>query len=737
MFARPNHWRPPQRPPMGAMDTTAALPPLPILCDREQLALLAEAGAAFSEELEPSVIFDRLADLTVPTLSDLCTVVAMDSEAVLTPMAASYSDSSLSDLLRATERRFPPRLDHHPFFARAIILGTPIIIAHVSQDDLTAMAYTPEHRELLDRFAPRSMLIAPLLARGRTLGVLTLAMGPSGRSYSRADLALAGDLAHRAALALDNARLYAAVRDANVDLEERIAERTTALRRSEERYRIVAETARDAIITADQGGVISFANPAAETVFGYTPPELVGQPLDMIIPPDRQAPPQIHASSDADWAPASPTPPSLRTGLHKRGHLIPLEISQSSAAEHGQCSSTYVIRDVSERQQLEEQLRQALKMEAIGRLAGGVAHDFNNVLTAISGYGELIAADLAAGIQPQPTDVEQILSAARRAARLTQQLLAFSRKQVLQPKVLSLNGVISEIEPMLRRLIGEDVLLKTDLDPEPGLIEVDPGQIQQVLLNLAVNARDAMPSGGTLTLGSSRLPDHEPPQVALVVRDTGTGMDEVTQQHIFEPFYTTKERGKGTGLGLSTVYGIVTQSGGTIAVESSPGCGSTFTIRLPEVQQRQPAAEAPRPPEAHVGGETLLLVEDDAAVRELLAATLRQIGYTVLAAEDGQAALERYTSWEGPLDMLVTDVIMPGLSGPDLARQLRRHHAGLLVLFISGYTDDSIGVHGLLGPGIAFLQKPFGVDDLAHKVRGILDSPAPHVEPGAGTPGPA
>lgn len=383
---------------------------------------------------------------------------------------------------------------------------------------------------------------------------------------------------------------------------------------------------------------------------------------------------------------------------------------------------------------LEAQLQLSQRLEAVGRLAGGIAHDFNNILTAIGGYTDLLLTDLAEN-DPRRHDVEEIYQASQRAASLTQQLLAFSRRQVLQPKVINLNTLVPGIEKMLRRLIGEDILFATVLHPRVGNVRADPGQIEQVIVNLAVNARDAMPSGGRLTietrsveLDDSYATEHPGVMpgryVMLAVSDTGVGMDEETRARIFEPFFTTKVRGKGTGLGLATVYGIVQQTGGHIWPESERGRGTTMRIYLPRVDE--PADQIERPgdtaPELVRGNQTILLVEDEAPVRAVTRELLARSGYTVLEAADGTAALALIDGGNaGPhVDLLLTDVIMPGMSGRELARQMQSRQPDLRVLYMSGYTDDAVIRHGMLEPGLAYLEKPFRPPLLLRKVREAL-----------------
>jgi signal transduction histidine kinase len=388
----------------------------------------------------------------------------------------------------------------------------------------------------------------------------------------------------------------------------------------------------------------------------------------------------------------------------------------------------------TERKKLEEQLRQAQKMEAIGQLTGGIAHDFNNMLTVILGYSELMLQRLKAD-DPLRSEVEQVKEAGVRASMLTRQLLAFGRKQVLQPRVLDLNAVLTNMDQMLQRLIGEDIHLVTM--PAPGLrrVRADPGQIEQVIVNLAVNARDAMPQGGKLTIETANVEldnayarEHVSVRpgsfVMLAVSDTGCGMDRETQARIFEPFFTTKEPGKGTGLGLSTVYGIVKQSDGNIWVYSEPGRGTTFKIYLPRVEGAVEAVEPGLAPTRAVrGSETVLLVEDENAVRALIRSTLQANGYTVLEAHHGKHAIQIYEQHKGPIHLLVTDVVMPEMSGRELAEHLKTSRPNMKVLFMSGYTDKAIVNHGELDPDTAFLQKPFTPDALARMVREVLDSP--------------
>ncbi|HKW97250.1 MAG TPA: PAS domain S-box protein [Bryobacteraceae bacterium] len=392
--------------------------------------------------------------------------------------------------------------------------------------------------------------------------------------------------------------------------------------------------------------------------------------------------------------------------------------------------------DITERRQLEEQLRQSQKMEAVGRLAGGVAHDFNNLLTVISGYGHMVRRGLASDHALQSC-IEEVLKAASRAASLTNQLLAFSRRQVIQPTVLDLNALVANMDRMLRRVIGEHIELETVLSPGLGSVKADAGQMEQVIMNLAVNARDAMSKGGKLSIRTANV-DVKPTSrlradvrpgayVRLTIADTGKGMDTEMMVHLFEPFYTSKATGKGTGLGLSTVYGIVKQSGGEIVVESEPGLGAKFTIYLPRItESTEPARKNEAQAGARSGTETVLLVEDEVGVRQLVREMLHRLGYKTLEAASGPEAVKIFETRAPSIDLLLTDVIMPQMSGRELAERLKAVKPALKVLYMSGYTDDMLAHHGVLESNVFLLPKPFAPDALAKRLREVLDAPATH-----------
>jgi PAS domain S-box-containing protein len=506
----------------------------------------------------------------------------------------------------------------------------------------------------------------------------------------------------------------------------------TAKRRNDELLRSVLDHTLDGIIGIDEQGIISMINRAGETIFGRSEAEVIGNNVRMLMPTP------YHAEHDSYLT------NYLRTGeakiigigrevrgLRKDGSIFPIDLAVTEFRLDNQRFFVGIVRDISERKTLETQLRQSQKMEAFGQLAGGVAHDFNNLLTVISGYSDILLTTLP------PDDVnremiDEIRRAGDRATSLTRQLLAFTRQQVLEPRIVDLNEILKDTESMLRRLIGEDVQFASVLREDISSVTVDPGQMEQVLLNLAVNARDAMPRGGKLTIETNEVdlldeyvrqhPDARAGRfVMLAISDTGSGMTAEVKSRIFEPFFTTKG-GKGTGLGLAVVQGVVKQSGGAIEVYSEAGVGTTFKIYLPASSGERSMPVEPLLQRSPRGRETILLVEDEEGVRQLAVVALQRFGYQVLTAPSGKAALQFMAAHHDEVHLLVTDVVMPGMSGRQLAETLQETHSGLKVLFLSGYTDDAVVRHGVLQANVAFLQKPFTPASLARKVREVLDN---------------
>jgi PAS domain S-box-containing protein len=500
------------------------------------------------------------------------------------------------------------------------------------------------------------------------------------------------------------------------------------LRASERRYATTLSSIADAVIASDAAGRVTFLNRAAETLTGWPQAEAMGRSLAEVCQVINE---QDRSRIEAPDA-GGPERSALLLGRDGREHLI-----DSRAApiqdDDGRCTGVVLIfRDITEKRRLEAQLRQAQRMEGIGRLAGGIAHDFNNLLTIINGYCNLILEGMDAD-HAWHGFLTEVHKAGERAASLTQQLLAFSRKQMLQPKVVDLNVIVANLEKMLGRLIGEHILLSTRLQPNPTRVWADPGQIEQVILNLVVNARDAMPQGGELILQTANTfvaseaeapsPDMPPgPYHLLTVRDTGCGMDAAMRARLFEPFFTTKELGKGTGMGLATVYGIVKQSDGFIQVDSEVGRGSTFTIWLPAVSEAPPEeVRLPHASRLPRGSETVLLAEDDEAVRLLVRQVLDLCGYTVLEARHGVEALQMSQQYVGDIHLLATDVRMPHMGGHELAEHLRYQRPGLRVLFLSGYSDNPHLRQDVRDGTADHLQKPFAPAVLAARVRELLD----------------
>jgi PAS domain S-box-containing protein len=598
-------------------------------------------------------------------------------------------------------------------------------------DYLRDSAISDDYHDRIRRLGIQAQMAVPVLIDGRVEGLLYVD-NRSPRAFTDQHESVLVRLAAHAAIAIRNAQILEAEQLARGTAERLVR----ALRESQDRFQFVARATNDAVWDWDLVSDALWWNEGVSTLFGYTP-EQVGPDVawwyESIHPDDRErVKSDIHAAIQRgaeSWSAEY----RYRRADGSYAHVF----DRGYVLHDGDGRPTRMIgamMDITQRRQLEDELRQAQKMEAVGRLAGGVAHDFNNLLTIITGRSHLVLGRLKAD-DPVRRSVEVIQKTADRAAALTSQLLAFSRKQVLQRKVLDLNATVAEVSTMLERLIGEDVDLLLTLGPGAGQVNADRAQLDQALMNLAVNARDAMPEGGTLGLETDHVrleaappdrPDALPPGLYAVIRvmDTGTGMDAATQARIFEPFFTTKEPGKGTGLGLSMVHGIVRQHGGAIHVRSVVGGGTTFEIYLPQVEtpaETVGADEAGAPPAT--GHETILLVEDEDDVRALAREVLERQGYTVLEASDGAQAIQVYEKERERIDLILTDVVMPHMSGREMVDRVWANRPDMRVLYMSGYTGDAIVRHGVLDASALLLGKPFTPVALIAKVREVLDRP--------------
>jgi two-component system cell cycle sensor histidine kinase/response regulator CckA len=651
-----------------------------------RLSLLARAGEILGAGQRGDETLRRVAELLVPGLATWC---AIDLAADGGPPAR----------VAAVPAPFPlaPDVPHGPGIVMRT--GEPELVRAISDDMLFVAARGDRARlEELRALGLRSVLSVPLSAEDGPLGAITLLS--ADREYGPLELELAAELARRTAVVV-------------------------AARRTTERYQMLFESSPLPMWVYD-AGTLAFldVNDAAIRSYGYSREEFLGMTIRDIRPPEDV--PEMLRDVAARGGPGDPTPKIWRH-VRKDGTLIDVEVTAGRIELEGRRAALVVAHDVSDRKRLERRLAEAEKMEAVGRLAGGVAHDFNNLLTVIGGYAEILLQRTAGR---DHRDLEEIARAAGQAAELTRHLLAFSRRQVLHPRVLDVNRIVADMETLLHRIIGDDVSVGVRLAPDLAPVEADRAQIERVIVNLAANARDAMPGGGALTVETanvdldeqqvSRHGEGRPgPHVLLAVSDTGHGMDEAVRKHLFEPFFTTKAG--GTGLGLSTVFGVVKQSGGGIYVYSEPGRGTTFKIYLPAAVPEQPGPGAGQAePAAGRGSETIMVVEDDAGVRDLVRLMLEANGYEVLTVEDADEAARLCAERPG-VDLLLTDVVMPDVSGRALAERLGEIAPDMRILFMSGYADEAVHRHGVLGKAAAFLEKPFTELTLTRKVREVLD----------------
>ena len=653
-----------------------------------RVTLLARAGDILSSGMARDARLERLAKLLVPALASWCAIDLVDEGGALTRQIAEPGDFP-----------FDPDAPH----ASAIVVrtGEPELLQRVTDDVLFAAARGDAERLAeLKSLALTSMLTVPLTAPEGVLGAITLLS--TIRSYGRDELELASELARRAAAAIETERVAA-------------------------RYRMLFEASPLPMWVYEADSLRFLAvNDAAIRKYGWTRQEFLAMTIKDIRPPE-DVPALLGSVTGGDGF-GSFRPGTWRHQT-KDGRLLDVEITAGRIEFDGRRAALVLAHDVSEKVALQRRLSEAEKMEAVGRLAGGVAHDFNNLLTVIGGYAEIL---LRRGGEHE--ELQEIARAARQASALTRQLLAFSRRQVLHPRVIDLNQIVAGMEGMLQRIIGDDVSVAVKLGDGLAPVEADRAQVERVILNLAANARDAMPDGGALTIETANV-ELEPAQVAqhgegapgphvlLAVSDSGIGMDEEVRRHLFEPFYTTKPAGQGTGLGLATVFGVVKQSGGGIYVYSEPGRGSTFKIYLP-VSAGSRADSEPDGGDARArrGSETIMVVEDDAGVRELVRLMLEANGYEVLAVEDAAEATSVCSRDPSRVDLLLTDVVMPGVNGGALAERLGEISPSMRVLFMSGYPDEAVHRHGQITDNAAFLEKPFTERSLAHKVREVLDA---------------
>jgi PAS domain S-box-containing protein len=676
---------------------------------RRHVTLLARASKALSTAIDDyEANMASLVDVVVPDFADWCAVDVVGERGRRYRVAIRHlyewgihQSAELSD-------RFA---DLEDLLERAVRSGR------------TQEVQAPQASEAGDGATPGvSCLIAPIRVRGRTLALITFAVDPGRAGFQPSDISAAEEVADRTAIVAERVLLY---------LE---------LRAREARWRALVEATPAGIVELDLEGRVLVSNRFAARLFGWDEEVSVSPGVAAFLPETDRELRQLWARA-AEGEQIVDAQLSVPDGRGDQRDLA-VSVVPLTAANWSVQGILMLAADVTERRRFQEGLREAQQMEALGQVAGAVAHDLNNLLTVISGYADLLTRRLTLDDNDHQA-FDKILGAADRASVLIDQLLTISRREVAKPVVLGPNTALLGIAEVLQRVLGVDIHLHWHLDPDAGNVRIDPGHFEQLVLNLAINARDAMPDGGSLTISTARMSDAQPEGasrrkcpgrlVRLAVTDTGVGMDEETRRRCFEPFFTTKDRSKGTGLGLAAVQGVVEEATGTIEVESERGQGTTFTVYLPAVEEEPPAVLAPQPDRKQWGSETILVVDDDADVRTLVRKVLLRDGYLVLEAASGPDAIRIADSWDGPIELLVTDVMMPGMRGPDVAAAVRRSHPSIRVLFISAYTHgtalpEEVGIDPL-----AFLAKPFKPSELLDRVRTILD----HWRSRSGNPPPA
>ncbi|HYQ46870.1 MAG TPA: ATP-binding protein [Polyangiaceae bacterium] len=650
-------------------------------------------------------------------------IVALVSEDLqrLIPAAVFFEDPILMQGVQGVLSNGPVPIGSSKLSKRLVEQRQCVLIPYCDQEALSA-ELSPQNAEAMRHVGVRSLLAVPLEMRGGLLGVVALLrVGRDAQAFDADDEAIARNLGEHAALAISNAQLLES-RQREIEERKRAEEQAT-------RFEALIQHSGEFIAMASLDSRVLFINQAGRKLLGIEPDADVTQlQLPTFHTPDGLKRADVIREHGRYQGPGQLR--HLRTG-----ELIDTQVSSFLVRdEQGRPFAFATVQhDMREMKNLEAHVRQTQRLEALGRLAGGIAHDFNNILSVILSYSTILLSELEPGTSASE-DVQEIHAAGERAARLTRQLLAFSRRQLLEPRIVDLNEVVSGMEKMTRRLLGEDIVLKVALCPTLGRVRIDVSQIEQVLLNLALNARDAMQTGGVLTIATDNVvapvkigSDEAVPAVTLSVRDTGSGMDEATRQRAFEPFFTTKGKGKGTGLGLATVFGVVEQSGGRLTLTSEVGQGTTFVIYLPRCDEPVAAPRSsfrPKQPLAR-GNATVLLVEDEAQVRKLLRAVLVAAGYRVLDAAGPLEALRHCEQFSEEIHLLVTDVVMPTMSGRELAELLKRTRQQTKVLYLSGYTEEAIAQHGVLDADHVLLQKPVTPDLLLERIREILDPTLP------------